>query len=123
MSHLRFARNSANLRVVYTTAAFKMFGVPYIVTNTVVERAAIDLASELGLDLVSVLRIESSPHIHLIGGKGAIHRGRGCSPLKTFAIFFSAKYPEYPLPTPDLWKDLTAVKLSGLSIQVREWIG
>ncbi|XP_042019773.1 vestitone reductase-like [Salvia splendens] len=148
--------------------SMKMFGGSYIVTKTVTERAAIDLAAELGLDLVSVLPTwitgpficpnfpdtvlaslalligekgfyrhlkESSvvhvddvarAHIHLLEYPEA--KGRYIVAAAEFTIqeicdFLSAKYPEYPMPSPDLWKDLTPVKLSGLSTKKLEATG
>ncbi|KAL1556509.1 (3R)-2'-hydroxyisoflavanone reductase [Salvia divinorum] len=135
------------------------FGGPYTVTKTVAERAAIDLAAELDLDLVSVLPTwitgpficpslpdtvhisilmhlkESSlvhvddvarAHIHLLEYPEA--KGRYIVAAAQFTIqelsrFLSAKYPHYQMPSPDLWKDVTAVKSSGLSTKKLEATG
>ncbi|XP_047983021.1 vestitone reductase-like [Salvia hispanica] len=144
------------------------FGGPYVVTKTVAERAAIDLAAELDLDLVSVLptwitgpficpNLPDTVHISMAlinGDKGHyqhlkeaslvhvddvarahIHlleypeaKGRYIVAAAQFTIdelshFLAAKYPHYQMPSSDVWKDVTAVKSSGLSTKKLEETG
>ncbi|XP_042024504.1 vestitone reductase-like [Salvia splendens] len=148
--------------------SLKAFGGPYIVTKAVAEKAAIELAAELGLDLVSVNptwitgpficpNFPDSVYVSLaliLGDKGHyqhlkesslvhvddvaqahIHlfeypeaKGRYIVAAEQFEIgelsdFLSVKYPQYKMPSPDSWKDVAAVKLSGLSTKKLEATG
>ncbi|KAK6162496.1 hypothetical protein DH2020_002337 [Rehmannia glutinosa] len=148
--------------------SLKAFAGPYIVTKTLADKAAIDFAEKLGLDLVSVLPtwvtgpficphmpdsvyvsmalifgdkahyqhvMDSSlvhvddvarAHIHLFEYPEA--KGRYLCVAVEFTIeelcdLISSRYPEYQMPSPDSWKDITPVKFSGYSTKKLEETG
>lgn len=148
--------------------SLKVFGGHYIVTKTLAERAAIDIAEKLGLDLVTVLPtwitgpficpnfpdtvqvamalilgnevhyklIKDSSlvhvddvaraHIHLMEhpeAKGRFLVGRDEFKIQDLSHFLSKRYPQYKMPSPDSWKDVAAVKCSGVSTNKMEAIG
>ncbi|KAL8495649.1 hypothetical protein ACS0TY_019675 [Phlomoides rotata] len=110
--------------------SLRAFGGPYFVTKTLAEKAALDLAEKLGLDLVSVLptwitgderhykylkksslvHIEdvARAHVHLFEHGEA--KGRYIVYGVEFKIeelceFISTRYPEFKIPSADSWKD------------------
>ncbi|KAH6779773.1 hypothetical protein C2S52_011010 [Perilla frutescens var. hirtella] len=148
--------------------SLKVFGGPYIVTKTLAEKAAIEIAEKLGLELVTVLPTwitgpficpnfpdsvyvamalilgdaahykhlkESSlvhvddvarAHIHLLEhpeAKGRYLVGKDEFNIQDLSHFLSARYPHYNMPSPDSWKDVAAVKFSGLSTKKMEALG
>ncbi|KAK4418767.1 Vestitone reductase [Sesamum alatum] len=113
--------------------SLKTFGGPYIVTKTLAEKAALDLAEELGLDLVSVIptwitgpficsHCPDSVYVSMaliLGDKGHYQHLKDTSLVHVDDVarahIHLLEYTEYQMPTPDSWKDIIPIKFSGLS--------